>query len=556
MRRIKIVTVLFFLFFLLIWTRLFYWQIIQGKILASDALSQYTTEYSIYPKRGNILTRDLFSLVTNKSAYLAYAEPKKLPEESEYITKLASLLELEEASISARLQIDKSWVSIKHGLAKDKRDEILDLGIPGIGFEEESKRFYPESSSSAHLLGFVGKDVSGYPAGYFGLEGFYNEVLGGKSGFVRQEKDAIGLPIPIGRENRIDPVDGSDLVLNIDRGMQQLIETNFKKGIARYGAKSGGVIVIQPKTGAILAMASLPSYDPGFYSQYDSALYKNPLIADTYEPGSTFKILVMAAAINEKVVQPDTYYNELGPVEIQGYTIRTWNDEYTGKITMTQVLERSSNVGMVFVGEKLGLDKFYEYMVSYKFGQKTGIDLQEEVSSKLRPKSEWRKIDLATASFGQGIALTPIQLIRAAATLANEGLLVTPRVASEIRFAVGEAVKLETPQPEQVIKPSTAAILSEMMVSAVENGEARWAKPKGFRIAGKTGTAQIPIAGHYASDRTIASFIGFAPVDDPGFIMLVILREPSSSPWGSETAAPLFFDIARDLFAYLDISPR
>lgn len=556
MKRLKIIAALFFIFLLLIWLRLFYWQIIRGEALASDALSQYITEYSIYPQRGNILTRDQSSLVTNEAAYLAYAEPKKLPEESEYLTKLANLLELEEASISARLETDKSWVPIKHGLSKDTRDVIANLDISGIGFEEESKRFYPESSSSSHLLGFVGKDVSGYPLGYFGLEGFYNEVLGGKPGFVRQEKDAIGLPIPIGRESRVDPLDGSDLLLYIDRGIQQLVESHLKKGIERYGAKSGGVIVMEPQTGEILAMASLPAYDPSSRGQYDSSLYKNPLIADTYEPGSTFKILVMAPAINEKVVEASTVYDESGPVEIQGYKIRTWNNEYTGKITMTQVLERSSNVGMVFVGGKLGVDKFYEYLTRFKFGQKTGIDLQEEVSSKLRPKNEWRKIDLATASFGQGIAVTPIQLIRAAATLANGGLLVTPRVAAEIRSIDGEVVELETLPPEQVIAPSTAAILSEMMVSAVENGEAKWAKPAGFRIAGKTGTAQVPIAGHYDPDKTIASFIGFAPVDEPEFIMLVVLREPTSSPWGSETAAPLFFDIARDLFAYLDISPR
>ena len=223
---------------------------------------------------------------------------------------------------------------------------------------------------------------------------------------------------------------------------------------------------------------------------------------------------------------------------------------------MTKVLERSSNVGMVYVGRKLGKEKLIGFMKQFGLGAPTGIDLEEETSPELRPERAWSEIDLATASFGQGIAVTPIQMIRAVGALANNGALMEPHVVASIVDERGKAVDIKPKKVRQVISPSTARIITEMMVAAVDNGEAKWAKPKGYRIAGKTGTAQIPVAGHYDEDKTIASFVGFAPADNPRFVMLVTLREPSSSPWGSETAAPLFFTISRDLFTYWGIPPQ
>jgi len=303
-------------------------------------------------------------------------------------------------------------------------------------------------------------------------------------------------------------------------------------------------------------MASLPNYDPAYYWKYDKSLFPNPVIASSYEPGSTFKVLVMAAAIDSGVVSPETRCDKCsGPRNISGYTIRTWNDKYFPNSTMTEIIQHSDNVGMVFVSEKLGKEKLLAYIKNFGFGKPTGIDLQEEVSPPLRPDSEWKPIDLATASFGQGIAVTPLQMVRAVGAIANKGKLVKPFVVKKI---IGEDKEKEIPLPEgvQVIKASTAAIITEMMVNAVDNGEAKWAKPKGFRIAGKTGTAQIPVAGHYDEEKTIASFVGFAPADEPKFVMLVTLREPTSSPWGSETAAPLWFDIASELFTYFGILPE
>ena len=263
----------------------------------------------------------------------------------------------------------------------------------------------------------------------------------------------------------------------------------------------------------------------------------------------------MAAALDARAVTPETICETCGgPIQIGGYTIRTWNDVYYPNSTMTEVIVHSDNTGMVFAVRKLGLDTLYEYLVRFGIGEKTGIDLEEESKVELRQKKEWKEIDLATASFGQGIAVTGIQMARIVATIANGGVMLKPQVVHKVEGEVELELK---PKPgKRVLSNETARLLTEMMVTAVEKGEAKWAKPDGYRIAGKTGTAQIPVAGHYDEDKTIVSFVGFAPSENPVFAMLVKLREPQSSPWGSETAAPLWFAIAKDLFYYYGIQPE
>ena len=261
----------------------------------------------------------------------------------------------------------------------------------------------------------------------------------------------------------------------------------------------------------------------------------------------------MSAALDLGLVDPNTICSCDGPRQIGGFEISTWNKKYYPDSTMTEVIQHSDNVGMTFVADKLNVDRFYEYITKFGFGKHTEIDLQEEAAGFVRAKSDWKGIDLATASFGQGIAVTPIQMIQAVSAIANDGKLITPKIVNEIV----EDQNQESVKPDvirQIIQPKTAAQITEMMVSAVEKGEARAFAPKGYRIAGKTGTAQIPLSGHYDPDKTIASFIGFAPADNPKFVMLIRFTEPKSSPFGSETAAPTFFDIAKDLFLYFGIS--
>jgi len=557
MARIWTIFGLFLLLYGAIFTRLFYWHVWSSARLKNQAVSQHFFRFALPPKRGTIFSSDGYPFIMNKQAFLVYAEPKEVKDVDGFAKRVSDILAIDSASISAQLtQPDRVWVPIQHKVDGEKVDLLKTLKEKGLGFESEPKRYYPESSMAAHMLGFVGLDQNGMDRGYFGLEGFYDRELKGKEGSLQIEKDVQGNPILIGSTFRVDPEDGRNLLLWVDRSVQAIVEKRLKEGIEKYGAKEGSVVVMDPKTGGILAMASIPSYDPREYSSTQKELYINPVVGSTYEPGSTFKVLMMAAGINEGVITPTTSMEETGPVEVMGYTIRTWNNIYNGTVTMTDVLVHSSNVGMVFVGKKLGKEKILSSLKNFGFGTLTNVDLEDESAPQLRDDKEWREIDLATVSFGQGIAVTPLQMVRAVSAIANGGNLMEPKVVKAIVDASGKMTEIAPKKIRQIITKKTAEEVTEMMVASVENGEAKFAKPQGYRIAGKTGTAQIPVEGYYDETKTIASFVGFAPSDDPKFAMLVTLREPSSSQWGSETAAPLFFNIAKDLFLYYGISPR
>jgi len=299
-------------------------------------------------------------------------------------------------------------------------------------------------------------------------------------------------------------------------------------------------------------MASLPSYEPSRFHLFDPILYKNPSVAGTFEPGSTFKVLVMAAAFNEGVIKETDECDICGaPYPIGKYTIKTWNNEYRALATPEEIIVHSDNVGMVWTEQKLTGEKLLEYFKKFGLGQKTGIDLQEEVASPLRTR--WGDIDYATSSFGQGIAVTSIQMLTAVGAIANQGVLMEPHLVQSV---IGDsAVSIPPKSRGQVISPETSLRITNLMVQAVQQGEAKWAAPKGYTVAGKTGTAQIAVAGHYDSEKTIASFVGFAPAYNPRFVMLVKLREPATSQWGSETAAPLWFSIAKKLLLHYNVPP-
>jgi cell division protein FtsI/penicillin-binding protein 2 len=554
MWRIWSLFIIFSIFFAAIFARLFYWQIIAGDDLRAEAAAQYNLDLTIPAIRGTIFSRDASPIAMNQDASLVYAEPKNISDPNIFTKLVSPILNTDEASISAILALPgRVWVPLAHKVDSDTTNKLSALHLKGLGFETEPKRFYPEASMAAHLLGFVGSDQNGLDKGYFGLEGFYDRLLRGRDGSIELQKDVQGSAILVGDTKRIEAEDGRSLNLYIDRTVQMIAERRLSDGIIKYGAKAGTVTIMDPVTGGILAMATFPGYDPRSFGDYDRNLYPNPIVSSSYEPGSTFKVLVMSGALEEKAVKPDSTMNENGPVPVSGYTIETWNNQYHGKISMAQILEYSSNVGMVWVGSQLGRAKFLKNMHAFGIGEPTGIDLQEESSPDLRADQAWKDIDLATASFGQGIAVTPIQMVRAVAAIANGGALMEPHVVREIIDANSKKTEIEPKKIRQVISKATASTLTEMMIQAVDKGEAKFAKPAGYRIAGKTGTAQIPVAGHYDPKKTIASFVGFAPADNPKFVMLVTLTEPTSSPWGSETAAPLFFNIAKDLFTYYSI---
>jgi stage V sporulation protein D (sporulation-specific penicillin-binding protein) len=565
--RIKLVSLLVFIAFAALIVRLFFWQIINGQRLSAEARAQYQAGRNIEAPRGNILASDGTWLAARADSWLVYASLPDLKEDPRRIAdKLAPFFVEEEAAREELLEeidrlaglMDRNgvvWSPLKHNVSSEVKENIAALEIEGIGFEREETRVYPEASAAAHLLGFVGKNEEGGNVGYFGLEGYYNLTLSGKPGFVAEELDARGIPIPIGDTQEVSAIGGVDLLTNIDKSIQLSLDKKLSEGVEKYEAKGGTAIVMDPKTGAILGMSSYPSYDPANYEDFGNEYFKNPAVSDTFEPGSIFKVLVMSAALDTGAVEPDTKCDICdGPLKVDKYYIRTWNNKYRPDSTMRDVIVHSDNVGMAFVGQKLGADKLYDYLSEFGIGKPTGIDLQGEAAASLREKGTWNIVDLSTASFGQGVAATPIQMLTAVAAIANDGVLVKPQVVDELIFS-GWREDIEPVEVARVISQETADEMTQMMADAAESGEAKWTHLSGFRVAGKTGTAQIPIAGHYDEEKTIASFVGFAPYDDPDFVMLVTLREPETSPWASETAAPLWYSLARDLFIHFGIQP-
>ena len=555
--RLKVISFIFLLGFVAIISRLFYWQVVMRKDLSRQAAYQYKGSETTVAPRGSILAVDGTWLAAARTNWLLFADKPKLENLNLVANSLSPILEEESMDIYKRINKEGAvWLPIKHKITNEQKEKIEKLGLSGIGFEAEESRFYPEGSSSAQLLGFVGKNESGEDIGYFGLEGYYDLSLRGKSGFKSQEKDLSGAPLISSGIKEISNVSGTNLITYIDKGIQAKAEEKLKLGIEKYGAKEGSVVIMDPKTGGIIAMASYPSYDPFKYGEYDGSLYKNPVISDVFEPGSIFKVVIMAAALDAGVVEPDTKCDICdGALKVDKYFIETWNKKYYPESTMTDVIVHSDNVGMSFVAQKMGYDLMYDYLEKFGIGSLTGIDLQGESSVQLRKKGTWNIVDLVTSSFGQGIATTPIQILRASSVVANKGVMVTPKVVKAIELD-GWQQDVKNEEKVRVISKEASEKMTSIMVESARHGEAQWTNLKGFSVAGKTGTAQIPIEGHYDAEKTIASFVGFAPANNPKFIMLVTLKEPQSSQWASETAAPLWYSIARDLFIFFGIQPE
>jgi len=545
--RLRVITLLIPFIFLVLIGRLFYWMVLRGPELQTKASRQHETVNILKAKRGDILDSEGSVLAGTKNLYHLFVyKPQLTISTNDLLENLLTTLEFDKDASSeaemrdhlhGRLSLDSNWISLKHYLTEEEKVKIEAQKITGLGFEDEFVRYYPDASVAGQVLGFVGQDAAGQEQGYFGLEGYFDRLLKGREGRVRTEKDAQGNPILIGNYQFLHSIEGKSIHTTLDKRMQYLSERLLKDGLQKYQAVSGNIIIMESQTGQIKAMAAFPNYDPGQFSEFNNQDYRNPAVADLFEPGSVFKPLVMAAALNEKVVTPETRCDICsGPINIGSYTIRTWDEQYHPQSTMTEVIVHSDNTGMVFVARQLGPEKFAQYLKLYGLGQKTKIQLQEEVSGSIREPAEYGEIDLATNSFGQGIAVTPLQLVSAINTIANRGYYVAPTLVSD---AVSEA--------REVLSPEATSQITQIMIQAVESGEAKWAKPAGLSVAGKTGTAQIPIQGHYDAEKTIASFIGFFPAEDPRYTMLVTLREPQTSPWGSETAAPLWFALAKQL---------
>jgi cell division protein FtsI/penicillin-binding protein 2 len=465
--------------------------------------------------------------------------------------RLFPLLEMGRDETLTALTSDAAWTPLARGVPQPIGETILEWDISGIQVESQAKRIYPGGTLGAHLLGFVNDNDNGF----YGLEGYYDAMLRGAPGLNQGERDPFGSSIPIGPRQYIPPRDGKSLVLTIDRTAQYIVERELANAIARYQAESGTVVVLDPKTGAVLAMAGWPTYDPNRFAATDQVLFPNPAVSEQYEPGSVFKVITMAAGLDSGVITPESTIYDGGMIEVGGRTIYNWDRQPYGVVDMTTILGKSLNVGAAQVAVTLGKERFYTYVRRFGFGRISEVDLDNEGPGTLKTPGDpdWHESDLGTNSFGQGIATTPLQMAMAMVAVANDGLLLKPHVVQQ--FIEGDrAVSVQPTVVRRVILAQTAQTLTDMLVAAVVQ-ETELAQVPGYRVAGKTGTAQIPIPGGYHPSLTVASFAGFLPADDPALVILVVIHKPQTSPWGGKVAAPVFARIAQQLVVLFDVPP-
>lgn len=534
--RILFLIFIFILLALLIWGRFFYVSIIRHDYYLAKAKNISDNNDNAVP-RGSIFLTDKdnmpYAVALNKEFSLIYAIPQKIKEPVNLAKKLAPILELDEAFLFQKL----SKPNDPHEVLKRKvSDEVVNtikaLKEPGIEVGSETLRYYPEGLYLSQVIGFLGFDKNGQ-AGQYGLEEYYNSDL---SGFISS----------------------ADLILTIDSAIQAQAGALLEKTIATWQATGGSIIVMDPKNGNILAMASLPSFDANNYSSVsDKNSFINPATLKRYEPGSVFKPITMAIGIETGSVTPETEYYNTGSVQVADRTFsNSLSDKILGWQTMTTVLEQSLNTGAVFVQQKVPKDVFLKYLKDFGVDAKTGIDIPE-MNGDLSQLSSGRDVNYATVSFGQGVAMTPIELIRSLSVIANGGKLIQPHLVAKIISHGNEISGTKNDQPKQIISPETSVKLINMLIKVVENGSGKRAQVPGYSIAGKTGTAQVPdlVTHQYKPDENIHSFVAFAPAYDPKFIALIKLDRPRGVRFAEGTVVPVFKELAQFIFNYLKIPP-
>jgi stage V sporulation protein D (sporulation-specific penicillin-binding protein) len=560
--RTTALTVFLFLFMGLLVTRLFVLQVVQGKDFKAQAEDQHSFSKKILPTRGDIKIFDKQSgessaVATNEKKSLVYAVPGEITEPLKTATLLGDILAMEKEELLTKFEFkDRKYVPLKKQLTEAEETKIKELKLLGIYFDTEEVRVYPEKRLLSQTLGFVGYKED-KRAGLYGLEKYFEKDLAGKQGLLVQEKDLSGAWIFGSKRDYTPPVDGTSILLTIDKSIQFKAENVLKDTVTKHEAESGSVVIVNPKTGAILALANYPDYDPNEYGKVeDPKLFLNQAATGSYEPGSVFKPLTMAAAINEGKVSAETTFVDTGSVEIDNYTIKNSDEMAHGTVTMTQVLEQSLNTGMIFAKEQIGNETFYDYIKKFGFGSLTNVELSESKGNLDNLKANIR-VNFHTASFGQGISVTPLQLVQAFTAIANGGKMIQPHLVQSKLFPDGSTEQVKPKEVKQVISPKTANIVSAMMVNVVENGHGKKAAVPGYYIAGKTGTAQVPKKDGrgYELNKNIGSFVGFGPVDNPQFLMLVRIDYPKTVKFAESTAAPAFGELASFILKYYNVPP-
>lgn len=554
--------IIFRLFFLMILEHSFYQRLAEG---SHEAYSQ------LFPKRGRILIQDSrtseeYPVALNRDYFLVYADTRAIKDDKtaeEVLKKLTEVFSYDEEKQKQVLgMLNKRtdpYEPIEQKIDEDTQKRLMGMNLPGIATVRRSYRYYPEKKLASHVVGFLGRDKDGKDIGRYGVEGYWNEVLTGSSGFLEGIKSATGKLLTFANIDKSPAKDGADILLTIDRTVQYRACERLYQGMLEYGAASASLIIMDPQTGAIRAMCSFPDFDPNEYGKVDSVeMYNNSSIFTPYEPGSIFKPITMAAAINEGKVGPQSPFHDSGSRDgLCTKPIRNAEDKVYNDTDMTGVLENSINTGMIYVAELLGTNKFRDYVEKFGFGIKEGIELDTEASGVIDSlsKNKKDKIDCytATGSFGQGLTVTPLQMVTAYSAIANGGKLMKPYIVQEVRQSDGSTEKIKPKVLRQILDPRTSKLLGGMLVNVVEKGHAKQARQEHYYLAGKTGTAQIPGPGGYSAD-TIHSFVGFAPADDPKLVMIVKYEKPQRK-YAESTAVPVFGDIMKFLLQYYQIPP-
>lgn len=559
--RSNIILMIFILIGAAITSRLFFLQIIQGKFYQSQALGQQAGFSEIKGQRGEIFltnnildsnkleTAETKSIAINKKRRILSAFVKEIENKNVFAKEISKAIGQTEDFVAEKINNENiSYVVIKKDLSEDEILKLKNLKLKGQSIEDIDARYYPQESFAANVIGFLGGDN----AGQYGLEGFYEDILRGKSG-IKEQKRGLDL-LNFQKEDTL--IDGSDIYLTIDYNIQFQAESLLKEAKKNLDIDSGQIIVLDPFSGKVLAMASFPSFNLNQYSKEKLMdVFQNASVQKIFEPGSVLKPFTMAIALNEGKITPETKFFDSGSVKVGKEVIHNFDRKKYGEQTMTGVLEKSINTGAVFASKTVDPGVYLEYLEKFGFNKKTGIDLQGETSSVNSILREGREVNLATSSFGQGIEMTPLRLATSFCSIANGGKLVKPFVVEKIVSKTNEKITNNN-SLDQVISQHTASQVTTMLINVVENGFGKSAKVPGYYLAGKTGTAEVPIengSGYY-SDRTIQSFIGFGPALDPKFLILVKLDNPKVSA-SSISAAPIFHKLAKFILNYWQIPP-
>ena len=525
--------------------------------LRQYARRQHNIVVEIPPERGAILDRNLKEFATNLKVPSIYAVPRLMLEKDRKVAaeKLSKVLGLSKPFLLERFSRDKAFVWIKRRTSVAEAEAVRKLKSANIGITYEPKRFYPQGEMLAHVIGFCNIDNIGQE----GLELLYERRLAGRLGYRYTKRDAFGREMIALEEKLVPPLNGARLILTIDQYIQYVTEQALDDAFKKRHAKGATAIVMNPKTGEILAMASRPTFDPNRLSESDAAHRRNRPITDIFEPGSVFKIVTAAAALNEgKVTLQDTFNCENGEWQVRASRVIHDVHPY-GRLSFPEVLIKSSNIGTVKIAMRLGEEPLYRYIKQFGFGEKTGIDFPGEVSGILHPLNKWSKVSITSIPYGQEVAATALQMLRAIAVIANGGHLVKPYLLKEIQDANGVSLMKNEPivSEESILKPEVVASMNEILQRVVSEGTGTSAQIEGIRIAGKTGTAQkLEPGGGYSHRHFIGSFIGYAPAEDPMLAMIVSIDDPRPYYYGGTVAAPVFKDVIERSLIHLGYVPE